>query len=53
MAVWPAATVWLIGWPVTEGVTDTPAPVIGIVSVWVVTTGAIGVLKVLAGGVED
>ena len=50
MAVWPAVTVWLVGCVVIDGVTGTPAPVIVIVAIWVVTTGAIGTLAMLTRG---
>ena len=53
MAVWPAVTVWLAGCVVIDGVIGTPAPVILIVAIWVVTTGAIGTLMVLARGVVN
>jgi len=53
VAVWPAGIAWLAGCVEIEGVTGTPAPVIVIVSTWVVTTGAIGTLSILAGGVVD
>jgi hypothetical protein len=45
VAVWPAVTVWLVGCVVIEGVTGTPAPVIGMVVIWMVTDGAIGGLE--------
>ena len=53
MAAWPAVTVWVAGCVVIEGVTGTPAPAMAIVAIWMVTTGAIGVLAMLTGGVSS
>lgn len=49
MAACPAVTVWLAGCVEIDGANGTPSPLIAIVATWVIATGAIGTLPVLAG----